>query len=68
MDFKKAFDTVPNKRLISKLKSINISKEIINLIEVLVLYINDLPDLTQPNTFLFADDINIFRPMMNRDD
>ena len=33
-----------------------------------VLYINDLPDLTQSNTFLFADDIKIFRPIMYRDD
>ena len=33
-----------------------------------VLYINDLPDLTQSNTFIFADDIKIFRPIMNRDD
>ena len=33
-----------------------------------VLYINDLPDLTQSNTFLFADDINIFRPIINSDD
>ena len=33
-----------------------------------VLYINDLPDLTQSNTLLFADDINIFRHLMNRVD
>ena len=103
MDFKKAFVTVPHKRLISKLKSLNISQEIVNCIEafisnrwqkvavnckesnwhdvtsgipqgsvlgclLFVLYINYLPDLTKSNTFLFADDIEIFRPIMNRDD
>ena len=26
-----------------------------------VLYINDLPDLTKSNTFLFVDDVKIFR-------
>ena len=103
MDFKKAFDTVPHKRLISKLNSLNISKEIVNWIEafisnrrqkvgvngkesnwhdvtsgipqgsvlgplLFVLYINDLPDLTQSDTFLFADDIKIFRSIINTND
>ena len=36
MDFKKAFDTVPHKRLISKLNSLNISKEIANWIEAFI--------------------------------
>ena len=36
MDFKKAFDTVPHKRLISKLNSLNISKEIVNWIEAFI--------------------------------
>ena len=31
-------------------------------------YINDLPNLTQSNTFLCAADIKLFRPIMNRDD
>ena len=100
MDFKKAFDTVPHKRLISKLNSLNISKEIVNWIEafmsnrrqkvavngkesnwhdvtsgipqgtvlgplLFVLYINDLPDLAQSDTFLFADDIKICRSIIN---
>ena len=100
MNFKKAFDTVPHKRLISKLNSLNISKEIVNWIEafisnrrqkvavngkesnwhdvtsgipqgtvlgplLFVLYINDLPDLSQSDTFLFADDIKIFRSIIN---
>ena len=103
MDFKKAFDTVPHKRLISKLNSLNISKEIVNWIEafisnsrqkvavngkesnwhdvksgipqgtvlgslLFVLYINDLPYLTQSDTFLFADDIKIFRSIINTND
>ena len=33
-----------------------------------VLYINDLSDLTQSDIFLFADDIKIFRPIINTND
>ena len=33
-----------------------------------VLYVNDLPDLTKSNTFLFADDIKIFRAITNKND
>ena len=33
-----------------------------------VLYINDLPYLTQSDTFLFADDIKICRPIINTND
>ena len=36
MDFIKAFDTVPHKRLTSKLNSLNISKEIVNWIEAFI--------------------------------
>ena len=32
------------------------------------LYINDLPYLTQSDTFLFADDIKIFRSIKNTND
>ena len=38
MDFKKAFDNVPDKRLINKLDSYNISKEIKNWIEAFLTY------------------------------
>ena len=33
-----------------------------------VLYVNDLPELTKSNTFLFADDIKIFRAITNKND
>ena len=36
MDLKKAFDTVPHKRLISKLTSFNIRNELINWIEAFI--------------------------------
>ena len=33
-----------------------------------VLYINDLPELTKSDTFLFANDINIFRTITDKND
>ena len=101
MDFQKAFDMVPHKRLINKLESYNISNELINWIKafltdrkqkvavndkeskwhnvtsgisqglvigqlLFVLYINDLPELTKSDTFLFADDIKIFRTITDK--
>ena len=33
-----------------------------------VIYINDLSNLIKSSTFLFADDIKIFRPIMDMDD
>ena len=33
-----------------------------------VLYINDLPELTKSDTFLFADDIKIFRTITDKND
>ena len=33
-----------------------------------VLYINDLPELTKSDTFVFADDIKIFRTITNKTD
>ena len=103
VDFQKAFDTAPHKRLINKLYSYNISNELINWIEafltdrkqkvavngkeskwhnvtsgipqgsvigplLFVLYINDQPELTMSDTFLFADDIKIFRTITDKND
>ena len=103
MNFQKAFDTVPHKRVISKLDSFDIRKEIINWIEAFLtdrkqklavngkesrwykvtsgipqgsvlgpllfdLYINDLPELTNSDKFLFADDINIFGTITDKND
>ena len=36
MDFQKAFDTMPHKRLISKLTSFNIRNKLINWIEAFI--------------------------------
>ena len=33
-----------------------------------VLYINDLPELTKSDTFLFADDIKIFKTITDKND
>ena len=35
---------------------------------VFVLYINNLPELTKSDTFLFADDIKIFRTITDKND
>ena len=103
MDFQKAFDTVPHKRLINKLDSYNIRNETINWIKtflterkqkvavngkeskwhnvtsgipqgsvigllLFVLYINNLQELTKSDTFVFADDIKIFRTITDQND
>ena len=38
------------------------------VLELFVLYINDLPYLNKSNTFLFGDEVTIFRLIMNRTD
>ena len=103
MDFQKAFDTVSHKRLINKLDSYNIRKEIINWTEafltdrkqkvavngkeskwhnvtsgippglvigplLFVLYLNDPPEQTKSDTFLFTDNIKIFRTIIGKND
>ena len=96
MDFQKAFDQVPHRRLIEKVKSRGIQGCILNWITdflkdrfqqvivnncasswapvtsgipqgsvlgpiLFVLYVNDLPDCTSSDIYLFADDTKIFR-------
>ena len=103
MDFMKAFDKVPHRRLISKLRSYGINDQITKWVEhylnnrkqrvivngnssedhpvlsgipqgsvlgpiLFVIYINDLPNYTISNTFLFADDTKIYREIKNEED
>ena len=103
LDFSKAFDTVPHKRLLSKLKSYGISGNIFNWIEdfltnreqfvsindtkssklkvtsgvpqgsvlgptLFIYYINDLPEVTDINTKIFADDTKVFNEINSSSD
>ena len=104
-DFMKAFDKVPHKRLLLKIKNYGICGNILSWIEdflegrtqkivvnncysktapvtsgipqgsvlgplLFVIYINDLPDTVDTNTFifLFADDTKVFRQIEREDD
>ena len=103
MDFRKAFDKVPHKRLIIKLEIYGLSNQIINWVEnvlnqrnqkvtvnrnessnrpvtngipqgsvlgpiLFVIYINDLPECVEANTYLFADNTNIFREIKTEEE
>ena len=103
MDFMKAFDKVPHKRLITKLESYGLSNQIIKWVDnflnernqkvtvngnescnrpvtsripqgsvlgpiLFVIYINDLPECVEANTYLFADDTKIFREIKTEED
>ena len=103
MDFQKAFDKVPHKRLLEKIKSYGIVGTTLNWIEdflknrtqkvmvngagsewenvtsgipqgsvldpiLFVIYINDLPDTVESDSYLFADDTKIFRIIKDEDD
>ena len=96
MDFMKAFDKVPHKRLIKNMRRYGINQIIINWVEnflknrqqkvivngaestnqnvtsgipqgsvlgpiLFVIYINDMPECVDSETYLFADDTKIFR-------
>ena len=70
MDFMKAFDKVPHKRLITKLESYGLSNQIIKWVDNFfneLIYISDLPERVEANTYLFADDTNIFREIKTED-
>ena len=95
LDYSKAFDTVPHRRLISKLRAYGINEAVINWIQqfltnrrqqvgirgelsswaevlsgvpqgsvlgpiLLVLYMNDLPDIVKSTAKLFADDTKLY--------
>ena len=103
LDFQKAFDTVPHRRLIGKLKSYGVSGEILSWVMaflydrnqvvkvngtesdsapvisgipqgsvlgplLFVIYINDLPELLNSESFMFADDTKLFRTITSKSD
>ena len=103
LDFQKAFDTVPHRRLIGILESYGINGDILTWIKafligrtqvvrvngsesesapvlsgipqgsvlgplLFVIYINDLPDVINSDSLLFADDTKVFRKITSKED
>ena len=103
LDFQKAFDTVPHRRLIGKLQSYGVSGKILAWVKafltgrnqivkvngaesdpapvisgipqgsvlgplLFVIYINDLPEALNSDSFMFADDTKLFRTITSKCD
>ena len=103
MDFMKAFDKVPHRRLLHKMHRYKISEKVIKWVEsflnnrtqkvivngteskchhvtsgipqgsvmgpmLFVIYINDMPEMVESSTYLFADDTKIFREIREEKD
>ena len=103
MDFMKAFDKVPHRRLLHKMHRYKISEKEIKWVEsflnnrtqkviingtesnchhvtsgipqgsvlgpiLFVIYINDMPEMVESSTYLFADDTKIFREIREEKD
>ena len=103
MDFMKAFDKVPHRRLLHKMHRNKISENVIKWVEsflsnrlqkvivngaeskchhvtsripqgsvlgymLFVIYINDMPEMVESATYLFADDTKIFREIREEND
>ena len=103
LDFPKAFDTIPHRRLMGKLQSYGVKGRILTWIKsfltghtqvvkvngsvpesapvlsgipqgnvlgplLFVIYINDLPEAINSDSFLFADDTKVFREITSQDD
>jgi retron-type reverse transcriptase len=103
MDFMKAFDKVPHRRLLHKMHRYKISEKVIKWVEsflsnriqkvivngteskchhvtsripqgsvlgpiLFIIYINDMPEMVESSTYLFADDTKIFREIREEKD
>ena len=103
LDYQKAFDTVPHRRLLAKLKWYGIDGKLLLWIEnflinrkmrvvvndavsvwtdvlsgvlqgsvldplLFVIYVNDIPSVVHNNIKMFADDTNIWSPIVTVDD
>ena len=103
LDFQKAFDTIPHRRLMGKLQSYGVKGRILTWIKsfltgrtqvvkingsasesapvlsvipqgnvlgplLFVIYINDLPEAINSDSFLFADDTKVFRGITSKTD